>query len=119
MEKASGGRFAWVTRKTDEDEGRRLGQGRLGHRAKHVPRLHVLAWICAARRDPITWPARGYLRLGAPPWPFGPAPKGLQDSAQGFNPGNPQNKRLALKGREMRLPDESRTYCRAKVRVRH
>ena len=30
----------------------------------------------------------------------GPAPQGLQDSAQGFNPGNPQNKRFALKGRE-------------------
>src|ERR1700719_2072203 len=25
-------------------------------------------------------------------------PAGLQNSAQGFNPGNPQNKRLALKG---------------------
>jgi hypothetical protein len=47
------------------------------------------------------------------------APKGLQDSAQGFNPGNSQNKRFALKGREMRPPDESRTYCRAKVTVRH
>jgi hypothetical protein len=31
-----------------------------------------------------------------------PAPKGLQNSAKGFNPGNPQNKRFALKGREMR-----------------
>jgi hypothetical protein len=31
------------------------------------------------------------------------APKGLEDSAQGFNPGNAQNKRFALKGREMRL----------------
>jgi hypothetical protein len=30
------------------------------------------------------------------------APKGLQHSAQGFNPGNPQTKRFALKGREMR-----------------
>ena len=30
------------------------------------------------------------------------APKGLEDSAQGFNPGNPQKKRFALKGREMR-----------------
>jgi hypothetical protein len=51
----------------------------------------------------------------------GPAPQGLQDSAQGFNPGNPQNKRFALKlkGREMRVPDEARTYCRAKVRVRN
>jgi hypothetical protein len=28
----------------------------------------------------------------------GPAPKGLQDSALGFNPGYPQNKRFALKG---------------------
>jgi hypothetical protein len=44
----------------------------------------------------------------------GPAPKGLENSAQGFNPGNPQNKRVALKGREMRLPDGSR-HCRAKV----
>jgi hypothetical protein len=49
----------------------------------------------------------------------GPAPQGLQDSAQGFNPGNPQNKRFALKGREMRVPDETRTYSRAKVRVRN
>ena len=29
-----------------------------------------------------------------------PAPKGLQDSAQGFNPGKPENKWFALKGRE-------------------
>jgi hypothetical protein len=52
----------------------------------------------------------------------GPAPQGRQNSAQGFNPGfnlgNPQNKRFALKGREMRVPDEARIYCRAKVRVR-
>ena len=34
----------------------------------------------------------------------GPAPQGLQDSAQGFNPGNPQNKRFALKGREIGYP---------------
>ena len=39
----------------------------------------------------------------------GPAPQGLQHSAQGFNPGNPQNKRFALKGREMRVPDETGT----------
>ena len=32
----------------------------------------------------------------------GPAPQGLQNSAQGFNPGNPQNKRFTLKGREVR-----------------
>jgi hypothetical protein len=38
------------------------------------------------------------------------APKGLQDSAQGFNPGKSQNKWFALKGREVRLRDESRTY---------
>jgi hypothetical protein len=35
-------------------------------------------------------------------WTEAPAPQGLQNSAQGFNPGNPQNKRFALKGREMR-----------------
>jgi hypothetical protein len=28
------------------------------------------------------------------------APKGLEDSAQGFEPGDPQNKRFALKGRQ-------------------
>jgi hypothetical protein len=28
------------------------------------------------------------------------APKGLEDSAQGFNPGDPHNKRFALKGRQ-------------------
>jgi len=49
----------------------------------------------------------------------GPAPQGRQNSAQGFNPGNPQNKRLALKGREMRVPDKARTYCPAKLRVRN
>jgi hypothetical protein len=31
-----------------------------------------------------------------------PAPKGLEDSAQGFNPGNPPPKRCALKGRQIR-----------------
>jgi hypothetical protein len=48
-----------------------------------------------------------------------PAPQGLQDSAQGFNPGNPQNSRFALKlkGREMRVPNEARTYCNIKVRA--
>jgi hypothetical protein len=30
-----------------------------------------------------------------------PKPKGLYDSAQGFNPGNHPLKRFALKGREM------------------
>ena len=42
--------------------------------------------------------------------PLGLAPKGLQDLAQGFNPGNPQNEWFALKGREMRLRDKSRTH---------
>jgi hypothetical protein len=46
--------------------------------------------------------------------PLGLAPKGLQDSAQGFNPGNRQNKWFALKGREMRLRDKSRSHCGAK-----
>jgi hypothetical protein len=49
----------------------------------------------------------------------GPAPQGLQNSAQGFNPGSPQNKRFALKGREMRVLDEAPTYWRAKVRLRN
>ena len=42
-------------------------------------------------------------------WTEAPAPQGVQNSAQGFNPGNPQNKRFALKlkGREMRVPDEA------------
>jgi hypothetical protein len=44
----------------------------------------------------------------------GPAPQGLQSSAQGFNPGNPQNKRFAMKGREMRVPDEARTHTAQK-----
>jgi hypothetical protein len=48
----------------------------------------------------------------------GPAPKGLQNSAQGFNPGNPPNKRFALKGREMGY-HKARTSCRAKTRVRN
>jgi hypothetical protein len=30
------------------------------------------------------------------------APKGLEDSAQGFNPGNPPPRRCALKGRQIR-----------------
>jgi hypothetical protein len=45
---------------------------------------------------------------------FGLAPKGLQDSAQGFNPGNPQNKWFALKGRDMRLRANLATHCGAK-----
>jgi hypothetical protein len=38
--------------------------------------------------------------------PLGLAPKGLQDSAQGFNPGNPQNKWFALKGRKSDAPSQ-------------
>ena len=71
------------------------------------------SWAKAPVGQNVSWRGariqRGLLRPG------GPAPKGLKDSAQGFNPGNPRNKRFALKGREMRLPDESRTHCRAKV----
>jgi hypothetical protein len=52
-------------------------------------------------------------------WTEAPAPQGLQNSAQGFNPGNPQNERFALKRREMRVPNEARTYGGAKVRVRN
>jgi hypothetical protein len=33
--------------------------------------------------------------------PSGLAPKGLEDSAQGFNPGNHENKWFALDGREV------------------
>src|ERR1700722_14935430 len=46
--------------------------------------------------------------------PLGLAPKGIQDSAQGFNPGNPQNKWFALKGREMRLREKPRPHGAAK-----
>jgi hypothetical protein len=50
------------------------------------------------------------------------APKGLKNSAQGFNPGNPSQNRFALKGREMRPPDESRTilprHSQSKLAVR-
>jgi hypothetical protein len=38
----------------------------------------------------------------------------LQGSAQGFNPGNPQNNEFALKGREADLLTKARTYCCAK-----
>jgi hypothetical protein len=33
--------------------------------------------------------------------PKGRAPKGLEDSAQGFNPGNRRPERFALKGRQI------------------
>jgi hypothetical protein len=39
----------------------------------------------------------------------------LQGSAQGFNPGNPQNNEFALKLKGERLSGEPRTYCRLKV----
>jgi hypothetical protein len=42
----------------------------------------------------------------------GPAPQGLQDSAQSFNPGNPQNKRFALIRRYLVAP------CWKNTRVR-
>jgi hypothetical protein len=75
------------------------------------------------------------------PCPAAAGATGLSPGFQpGFNPWNRQNKRFALirrylvapcwkntrsaglevlKGREMRVPDEARTYCRAKVRVRN
>jgi hypothetical protein len=44
--------------------------------------------------------------------PEGPAPKGLEDSAQGFNPGIQPIKRFALKGREeRRLRHVTMTPC--------
>ncbi len=49
----------------------------------------------------------------------GPAPQGLQNSAQGFNPGNPHKERFALKGREKRVPGEIAPIARAKARVRN
>ena len=73
---------------------------------------------CLLRR--IRSSTQSFNRFNLQPWvkalymDRGPAPQGLQNSAQGFNPGNPQNKRFALKGREMRVPDEARTYRRAK-----
>jgi hypothetical protein len=52
------------------------------------------AW--AAQGLPRVYPVARRLEACAP------KPKGLYDSAQGFNPGKPQNKRFALKlkGRE-------------------
>jgi hypothetical protein len=70
----------------------------------------------------------------------GACPAGATELSPGFQPWDPQNKRFALtrryfvapcrkntrfaglevlKGREMRVPVEARTYCRAKVRVRN
>ncbi len=62
----------------------------------------------------------GYPGLGSIDGPRA-CPAGATGLSPGFNPGNPQNKRFALKlkGREMRVPDETRTYSRAKVRVRN
>jgi hypothetical protein len=42
------------------------------------------------------------------------APEGLQDSAEGFNPGSLKINEFALKGRE--ATDESRTYRCAKIK---
>jgi hypothetical protein len=58
------------------------------------------------------------LTLGGSIYESRACPAGLQNSAQGFNPENP-HKGFALKGREMRVLDEARTYWRAKVRVRN
>jgi hypothetical protein len=46
---------------------------------------------------------RVFNRLNLVPWvrlyvDQGPAPQGLQDPAQGFNPGNPHNKTVRLEG---------------------
>jgi hypothetical protein len=41
------------------------------------------------------------------------APEGLQDSAQGFNPGKHSIERYALKGRKI-CPDQSHTYRSSK-----
>jgi hypothetical protein len=38
------------------------------------------------------------------------APQGLQDSAQGFNPGKHPKKRFALRGREITWADASDCY---------
>jgi hypothetical protein len=52
-------------------------------------------------------------------WIFGEGHSGvprrwLQGSAQGFNPGNPQNNELTLKGREADLIKLAAPYCCAK-----
>jgi hypothetical protein len=44
--------------------------------------------------------------------------KGLEDSAQGFNPGNPQNNEFALKGREADLTKLA-PIAAPKIRVRN
>ena len=49
-----------------------------------------------------------------------PEAEGATELSPGFQPWEPSNKRFALlKGREIRVPDEARTYCRAKIRVRN
>jgi hypothetical protein len=42
-------------------------------------------------------------------------PEGTAEFSPGFQPWEPSKKRFAMKGREMRLPDETRTYWQAKV----
>ncbi len=39
--------------------------------------------------------------------PGGHAPEGLQNSAQGFNPGNRHPERCALKGRQIERPNQA------------
>jgi hypothetical protein len=53
-------------------------------------------------------------------WTEGLPRRGYRTQLRVSTLGNPQNKRFALKlkGRERRVPDEARTYGRAKVRVR-
>ena len=70
-----------------------MNAGRLGSSAQ---RAMEVGFICGAR----------------------PAPQGLRNSAQGFNPGKPQNKRFALKGREMRYQMKLAPIAAQKVRVR-
>jgi hypothetical protein len=62
----------------------------------------------------------GVRGLGSGPRACPARATGLSPGFQpGFNPGYPQDKRVAMKGREMRVPDEARSYCRAKVRARN
>jgi hypothetical protein len=55
---------------------------------------------------PTSDPKDGLGAIGA----LKPRPQGLEDSAQGFHPRGPSNRRFAAlkKGREMRVPDQAR-----------
>jgi hypothetical protein len=57
-------------------------------------------------------------RLG-PQWSEGLPRRGYTTQPRVSTLGTLKNKGFALKGREMRGPDEARTYCRPKVRVRN